>query len=339
MIFSILVLIVLIFINGMFASAELAFLSLDKAKLNDDAKKGDKKAKTISKILSDPSSFLSTIQIGITLAGFLASAFAADYFADYFMKTISISFISEQILRSILVVIITIVLSYFTLVFGELVPKKLAINNPYKIAKAFVGVINVVRICFYPLIIFLTFSTELVCKLFRIKDKENKLTEEDIKKMILLGKEEGIIEEKEKEYLLNIFKFNDTLVNNVMTPKENVIMVNINEPIKESILKIKKTKFSRFPVYDSNNNDVVGILNVKDFIIKHSENKNIQLKDIIRPTTKFNYNEKIDDVFRNMQENNESMCVIYEDNNFVGIVTIEDMLEEIVGNIYDEYDL
>lgn len=338
MILSILLLVILIGINGIFSSSELAFLSIDKFKLKEEVEKGNKKAITISKILSNPSSFLSTIQIGITLAGFLASAFAADYFADYFMNIIEISFISKSFLRSVLVVLITIVLSYFTLVFGELVPKKLAINDPYKIASRYVGLISFVSFIFYPLIKFLTFSTNLICKILKIKEKEDSITEEDIKKMILLGKDEGIIEEKEKEYILNVFNFNDVEVSKVMTPKKDVVLLNIDDNMKDNILKIKKEKYSRFPVYQNNKNNIIGFLNVKDFIIQYKDDEKILLKDIVRPIHKFSYNEKIDDVFRYMQENNESICSVYQDKKFIGIITVEDAVEEIVGNIYDEYD-
>lgn len=338
MIFSIILLIILILINGIFSASELAFLSLDKIELKEKVQKKEKKAILINKILENPSAFLSTIQIGITLAGFLASAFAADYFADYFINIINISFISESVLRTILVVLITIILSYFTLVFGELVPKKLAINNPYKIASKFVGLINIVRIIFSPLIKLLTISTNFICKLLNIKENEDTITEEDIKKMILLGRSEGIIEEKEKEYILNIFNFNDIEVSKVMTPKKDVEMIDIDESMKNIVLKIKETKYSRFPVYKNNKDNIIGVLNVKDFIINKKQNEDIVLKDIIKPIHKFKNNEKIDDVFRYMQEKNESMCAIYTDKTFIGIVTVEDAVEEIVGNIYDEYD-
>ena len=159
MLFSVILLIILIFINGIFSASELAFLSLDKVKLKNEIEKGNKKAIKIEKVLSNPSSFLSTIQIGITLAGFLASAFAADYFADYFLNIINISFISVSTLRTILVVLITIILSYFTLVFGELVPKRIAINSSFKVAYTFIDLIRIVNVIFYPLIKLLTFST------------------------------------------------------------------------------------------------------------------------------------------------------------------------------------
>jgi len=338
MLFSIILLVVLIFINGVFSASELAFLSLDKVKLKNEIEKGNKKAIKIEKLLSNPSSFLSTIQIGITLAGFLASAFAADYFADYFLNIINISFISLSTLRTILVVLITIVLSYFTLVFGELVPKKIAINSSFKVAYLFIDLIRVVHVIFYPLIKLLTISTEFICKLFNIKESNNKLTEEDIKKMILLGKDEGILEEKEKEYILNVFNFNDVEVSKVMTKKDDVIILNIDDELKDNILKIKKTKYSRYPVYKDNIDNIIGILNVKDLIIRYGDSENINLIDILRPVVSFDWNEKIDDVFRFMQEKNESICTIYKNGKFVGIVTVEDAVEEIVGNIYDEYD-
>ncbi len=338
MIVSILFLIVLIFLNGIFSASELAFLSLDKFELKKEINKGNKKAIKIEKILKDPSSFLSTIQIGITLVGFFASAFAADYFADYFMGIIEISFLSDTVLRTLLVFVITIVLSYFTLVFGELVPKKVAINNSFTIASMFVGLIRVVNILFYPLIKLLTWSTEVICKLLNIKDNPDKLTEEDIKKMIILGQDEGIVEEKEKEYILNIFNFNDINVTKVMTPKKDVVAIDIRDDLMDNIDLMRRTKYSRFPVFQDDINNIIGVINVKDIIMQHSDGSKLNLKKLIRPVTKFSYDEKIDDVFRYMQENNESICVVYKGKEFVGILTVEDAVEEIVGNIYDEYD-
>lgn len=338
MILSILLLIVLIYINGVFSASELAFLSLDKIKLKEEIRNGNSKAIKINKMVKSKSSFLSTIQIGITLAGFLASAFAADYFADYFIKIIKIDFISQNIIRSILVVIITIILSYFTLIFGELVPKKIAMNDPYKIASKYIALIEIVNIIFNPLIKLLTLSTEIICKVLKIKEKDNKTTEEDIKKMILLGETEGAIEEKEKEYILNIFKFNDIKATEVMTKKENVTLINIEEDKKDIILKIKNHKFTRYPVYKENMNNIIGILNVKDLILNYHKDKQLEIKEILRPYKKINSDELIDDIFKKMQEENESICLVYEKEDFVGIITIEDAIEEIVGNIYDEYD-
>lgn len=338
MIFSILLLIVLIYLNGVFSTCELAFLSLNKMKLSDDVEKGNKKAILISKILENPSLFLSTIQIGITLAGFLASAFAAEYFADYFVKYFEGASISISFIKTILVVIITLILSYFTLIFGELVPKRIAINDSYRIAKKYASFVNVVAIIFFPLIKFLSFSTEVICKLLGIKENKESLTEEDLKTMILLGQKEGIIEEREKEYILNIFDFKDIQVQEVMTPKKDVKMINVADDLKNIISIVKKEKYSRFPVYKDNENNIIGTISIKDLIIKRGENNKVNIRKMVRPTHRYNYDEKIDDVFRQMQERNESICPIYNNGRFVGIVTIEDAVEEIVGNIYDEFD-
>ena len=338
MIFSILFLVILIFLNGIFSASELAFLSLDKVELKNEVKNGNKKAIKMEKILNNPSTFLSTIQIGITLVGFFASAFAADYFADYFMGIINISFLSEAVLRALLVFVITIILSYFTLVFGELVPKKVAINKSFEIASTFVNLIGVVNILFYPLIKLLTWSTEVICKILRIKDNPDKLTEEDIKKMIILGQDEGIVEEKEKEYILNIFNFNDIDLRKVMTPMKDVVALDINNTLVDNMSIMKENKYSRYPVYDGDINNIIGILHVKDIIMQHSDGSEIDFRALVRPVTRFQLNKKIDDVFRYMQENNESVCVVYKKDLFVGLITVEDAVEEIVGNIYDEYD-
>ena len=334
MVYNLLLLIILIAINGIFSASELAFLKINKYELKNKIKIHDKKAIQINKILSDQSAFLSTIQISITLAGFLVSAFAADYFADYFLQIINISFLSSSTLRTILVIIITFILSYVTLIFGELVPKKIAINNPYKIACLFIGLISFVKTFFSPLIKLLTLSTNFICKIFKIKENEDKITEDEIKKIILLGNTEGVIEEKEKDYILNIFNFNDIEVEKIMTKKENVVMIDINDDMKNILSTIKESKYTRFPVYDKN--EIIGILNVKDFILNYNELKD--LRSIVRTVNKYEYTEKIDDVFRMMQKNNESISLIYNKKEMVGIVTIEDAIEEIVGNIFDEYD-
>ena len=338
MIISIILLVILILINGVFSASELAFLSLDKFNLKIDIENGNKKAVRVKKLIDNPSTFLSTIQVAITLAGFLASAFAADVFADYFIGFISVDFISVGTLRTILVILITIILSYFTLVFGELVPKKIAINYSTQISYLFVDVIRFVMFICYPLIKFLTFSTNVVCKILRIKDKDDKLNEEDIKKMILLGTDEGIVEEQEKEYMFNIFEFNDTEVDKVMTPVDNVVTFNIDDDLMKNMSIIKESKFTRFPVYQGELNNIVGVINVKDLIMQYSRDKELNLKNILRPVLKFSKNEKIDDVFRCMQEKRESISIISDKDKFLGIVTLEDAIEEIVGNIYDEHD-
>ena len=258
MILNILLLVILILLNGILSSSELAFLSIEKFELDKMVRKRKKNAKKIRKVLEDPSNFLSTIQVGITLAGFLSSAFAASTFAEKIMET-GFRIISIGFTHAFLVVIITVILSYFTLVFGELVPKKIALANPFKVASFSVSLINVMQVIFFPLIKLLSASTNLICKIFKIEEKEEDFTEEDIKRIILTGTRDGIIEKKEQEYIFNIFKFNDTTVDKVMTPKEDCELINVNTKFGTLLKKLKKTKFTRYPVYDGDTNNIIGI--------------------------------------------------------------------------------
>lgn len=334
MIYSVLLLIVLIFVNGVLSASEIAYLSIDKFELK-EKKKTDKRAKKISKMLENEGAFLSTIQVGITLAGFLSSAFASDTFATYLIEH-GVEIINPEMTRSILVVVITIILSYFTLVFGELVPKKIGRSNPYKIASLTVNLLQIISLVFYPLIQLLTLSTNIICKLFRIKEKEDSLSEEDIKRIILTGTSEKIIEAKERDYILNIFEFNDKIVKEIMTPLKDCVILNIEDDLKDNIKKIKDSKYTRFPV--KNKNGVIGFINVKDFILLHQKDKELTISDIIQPIQTFKATEKIDDVFRKMQKKHHSFGIVKEKGKLLGIVTMEDAIEEIVGNIYDEYD-
>jgi len=334
MIYSIILLIVLIFINGILSASEIAYLSIDKFELK-EKKKTDKKAKKISKMLENEGSFLSTIQVGITLTGFLSSAFASNTFATYLIEH-GIKIINPEMTRSILVVGITIILSYFTLVFGELVPKKIGRSNPYKIASLTVNLLRIISLVFYPLIQLLTLSTNIICKLFRIKEKEDSLSEEDIKRIILTGTSEKIIEAKERDYILNIFEFNDKIVKEIMTPLKDCVILNIEDDLKDNLKKIKDSKYTRFPV--QNKNGIIGFINVKDFILLHQKDKELTISDILQPVQSFKATEKIDDVFRKMQKKHHSFGIVKDKEKLLGIVTMEDAIEEIVGNIYDEYD-
>ena len=333
MLIRILLLVILIGINGILSASEIAYLSLDKYSI---AKKRDKKSKKIMKMLQDESKFLSTIQVGITLAGFLASAFAADSFTELLIDY-GFFIISDSFTENFLMILITLVLSYFTLVFGELVPKKIGLSNPSKVANITIDFISTIAVIANPLIILLTKSTELICKLLNIKERDDSLTEKDIKKMIITGSKKGVLEEKEKEYILNIFEFNDKTANKIMTPKEKVSIIYNTDEIPEIIRKMKSSNFTRFPVLNQEEK-VIGFINIKDFVYLYQTNKELTVKDLIRPVLTFKKTEKIDDIFRIMQEKHETFSVITEKNEFIGILTMEDAIEEIVGNIEDEYD-
>mgnify|MGYP003304152275 CR=1 FL=1 len=329
MFIKIILLLVLILINGVFSATEMAFLSINKYKLAKEIKNKNKKAIKIANLLNDSSTFLSAIQIAITLSGFLASAFAAENFASELADIISTSTISKETLTSILVIIITIILSYFTLVLGELVPKKIGLAYSEKIAFSMVDIIDIViKVC-KPFIIILKASTDFIVKLFKVR-RTSQNEEEDIKSTIT----DSNLEELEKQLLLNIFEFNDTTIDKVMTPKNNVISIDINSTNEEILSTIKKYKYTRFPVLE--NDKIIGILNVKDLVIK--QNKDFKLKNYLRRIVTLNNDMIIDDAYLYLNSKYEVMAEVVKNNEFIGIVTIEDIIEELVGNIFDEYD-
>lgn len=330
---KILLLAVLIIINGLFSASELAFLSIDKYSLRKKIKKKDKKAIKIEKLLNNSSGFLSTIQICITFAGFLASAFAAESFADSISRNLNVTFLDATTLKTIVLIIVTMILSYFTLVFGELVPKKFAMAYPNQIAYFMVDTIWIMMKLFYPFVWLLTKSTNLVLKIFRVKKVEEEITEEEIKLMILDASKDGTIEKLEKDILLNVFQFNDTTALKAMTKIEDVIYID-NAMTNDEIIKIiRESKFTRLPYYD--NGKIIGILNVKNIIYS----KDLSLKKLLHKVYYVNSNDKIDDVFYFMRDKQIGMALVKnKENEIIGIITVEDIVEEILGNIYDEYD-
>lgn len=339
---QIIVLFILILINAYFAASEIAFISLNDAKVEKQAKEGNKKAKQIEKMLKNPSKFLSTIQIGITLAGFLSSAFASDTFADALAPALNRVFpiISVEVFKGISIVIVTIILSFFTLIFGELVPKRLAMKYYEKIAFSTIGLIRILSIITAPFVKILTFVTNSVSKIFGISENEEEIvTEEEIKMMVDEGKEKGTIEEDEKEMIDNIFEFNDITASEVMTHRTDIYAVEINSKIEEIIENLDEFKYSRVPVYEETIDDIKGILFIKDLLKYFYEKKEIQIKNIIREAYFVSENKPINELFKDLQKNKMQMAIVIDEyGGTAGLVTMEDLLEEIVGNIFDEYD-
>lgn len=342
MLIQILVLVILILLNAYFAATEIAFISLNDSKVERDAKDGNKKAKQILKMLKSPSKFLATIQIGITLAGFLSSAFASDAFADKLAPILNswMPFISLDVWRAISIVIITIILSFFTLVFGELVPKRLAMKYYEKISYATIGVIRGISVITAPFVKLLTVSTNMVSKIFGVGEAEEEVvTEEEIKMMIDEGEEKGTIERGEKMLLNNVFEFNDIIVSEIMTPRTEMFAIDINDNLEELLDKIDKFKYSRIPVYDEDIDDIKGILFVKDILKPLKEHKKINIKAIMREPYFIPESKDIDELFKEMQQNKVQMSIaIDEYGGTAGLITMEDIIEELVGNIFDEYD-
>ena len=280
MIFQLTVLLVLILLNAYFAATEIAFISLNDAKIEKQAKEGNKKARQIEKMLKNPSKFLATIQIGITLAGFLSSAFASDTFANMLAPKLNslFPFISVDIFKGISIIIITIILSFFTLVFGELVPKRIAMKYYEKIAYYSIGTIRAISILTAPFVKILTASTNVISKLFGISENDEEIvTEEEIKMLIDEGEEKGTIELEEKEMINNIFEFNDISVSEVMTHRTDIFAIDINSDIEENLKELDDYKYSRIPVYDETIDDIKGILYVKD-ILKNMNKKTFKIK-------------------------------------------------------------
>ena len=330
MLLEIVLLIILIFINGIFSATEIAFLSINKYELNKESVKNNKKAIKIINLINDSSTFLSTIQIAITLSGFLASAFAAENFASEIANLINISFLTEEATTNILIIIITIILSYFTLVFGELVPKKIGLVYSKELSYKMVNIVDfVIKVC-KPFILILKNSTDFVTKILKIKKKTDNF-EDDLKSTIV----DSSLEELEKKLLLNVFEFNDTTVKDVMVKKSNVISIDKKIDKDELLNIIKEYRFTRFPVMDDNK--VIGILNIKDLIVNH--NRKFKLKDYIKSIPVINEDMIIDDAFLYLNSNYQAMAIVAgDDGEYLGIVTTTDIIEEIIGNVFDEYD-
>ena len=342
MITQILVLVILIGLNAFFAASEIAFISLNDAKIEKQAKEGNKKAKQIEKMLENPSKFLATIQIGITLAGFLSSAFASDAFAYRLAPALNdLIPIGVGVWQNISIVIITILLSFFTLIFGELVPKRLAMKNYEKIAFGTIGIIRAISILTAPFVKFLTTTTNAISKLFGVSEKEEEIvTEEEIKMMVDQGEENGTIEEDEKEYINNVFEFNDITASEIMTHRKDIFAVDINTSPGELLEEIIKDdcKHSRIPVYDETIDEIKGILYVKD-IIKNINKKTFKIKNIVKEAYFVSQNKLINELFKELQKNKKQIAIIVDEyGGTSGLITMEDILEEIVGDIYDEYD-
>lgn len=339
---QILVIIILILLNAFFAAAEIAFISLNDAKIDLQAKQGNKKAKKIKEMLVNPSKFLATIQIGITLAGFLSSAFASETFASELAPILNrwIPAISLTAWNNIAIIVITIILSYFTLIFGELVPKRLAMKNSEKIAFASIGIIKTISVITSPFVKFLTLSTNIVSKLFGVSESEEEtVTEEEIRMMIDVGKEKGTIDEEEKNMLNNVFEFNDKVVSEIMIPRTEIFALDMNMSISEVIEELSEDlRYSRVPVYDEKIDKIKGIVYIKDILLS-TKNKNTKIKNLMKEVFFVSETKPVNELFEELRKNRKQIAIVIDEyGGTSGIVTMEDILEEIVGDIYDEYD-
>ena len=346
-IIKIVTLFALIFVNAFFSMSEMAIVTLNDNKIEKQAEQGNQKAKQIQKLTENTSSFLSTIQIGVTLAGFLTSATAAQSFAEMLANAISktpvVDVIPVGIISGFSTVVITLIMSYFSLVLGELVPKKIAMNKPEKMAFMAAPILVFVAKVTRPIVKFLAFSTNSVLKLIGIDPHadEEVVTEEEIRMMVDVGGEKGVIEDTQIEMINNIFEFDDIDVADIMTHRTDMVCVDEEEPLAEAVKLSIENGFSRIPVYKGDPDNIIGIVYIKDFLKYVGTNlpKTKTVKDMMRPAYYVPETKRCGELFTEMTEKRVQMAVVVDEyGGTAGIVTLEDLLESIVGNIQDEYD-
>lgn len=336
---------VLIAVNALFAATEIAVISLNETKVRRMAEGGDRKAAKMLRMVTEPTGFLSTIQICITLAGFLGSAFAADNFSDklvnWLINDCEVSGVSPSALDTISVIIITLVLSYFTLVLGELVPKRIAMKRPEGIARAVSGLMIGMTTVLRPVIWLLTVSTNGVLRLCGIDPKDNaeEVSEEEIIMMLDEGEEAGSIESGEKELIKNVFSLNDTTAEDVMVHRSQVAFLKRDDAQTTLLNEIAESGYSRFPVYGENIDDIVGILYAKTYLTAQRRGERCEMKDFLMPPRFVHASTHINRILLDMQREHAHMAVVVDDyGGVIGIITLEDILEELVGEIWDESD-
>ncbi|MBP3328652.1 MAG: HlyC/CorC family transporter [Clostridia bacterium] len=344
LILKLVLLFVLILVNAFFAMSELAIISLNDNKIEKMAEDGNKKAKKIVKLTENSSRFLSMIQIGVTLAGFLTSASASTTFAE--MLTAKVMgvwpMLPQNIINGVSVVLITIITSYFSLVLGELVPKKIAMQASEKISFKIVGILLFFSKIFSPLVKVLALSTNAVVRLlgFNPHADEETVTEEEIRMMVDVGGEKGVIEDVQKEMINNIFEFDDLDAGDTMTHRTDMVAVEVNDPLQEVIDVSVENGYSRIPVYEDDQDNIIGIVYIKDlleYVGKKLPDKT--LRDIMRKPLYVPESKVCGDLFKEMTEKRTQMAVVVDEyGGTAGIVTLEDIIEAIVGNIQDEYD-
>ena len=339
---QIIIILILTTINALFAAAELAIVSSKNTKIKILAEKGNKNAILFQKLLKEPTKFLSSIQVAITFAGFLSSASAATSLSTYmtdFLNMLKIPYAAQTS-----VIIITILLSIFILLFGELIPKRIAMVNPEKIALALIPMVNFIYIIFRPIVVILSFTTNLILKLLGISRTltEQQVSEEEIKANIYMGTKQGLLEDEDSKMIMSIFDFDDEIVSKIMVPRNETYMININDLDKETLKETVSVGYSRIPVYEDREDNVIGMLYIKDLLKYSLEDIEFPLekvREILRKPFIVPESKKINKLLKEMQKTKKHIAIVTDDfGGVIGIATIEDIIEEIVGDINDEYD-
>ena len=336
--FQISILFLLTAINAFFASAEMAIVSLNKNRMKMLANEGNKKAAILYKLIEEPTNFLSTIQVGITLAGFFASASAATGISQDFGKflgNMGVPYGNEIAFAGV-----TIILSYFTLVFGELVPKRIALRKSETIAMLSLKPILLISKIVLPFVKILSMSTYLIVKLLGLDSEgdEQRVTKEEIKSLIEEGEEYGAINESEKDMIEGIFEFNDKKTEKIMIPRTEVYCIDIEDELESYLDELLESKFSRVPVYEESIDNIIGILYIKDFIIEANKKgfENVNIREILQKPYFVHEGKNIHSLLKSMQSSKMHMAVVIDEyGGFSGIVTVKDLIEEITGELND----
>ena len=335
------VIIVLTGINAFFSGAEMSIVSVNKNKIKVMVEEGDKKAILLDNLLKEPSKFLSTIQVGITLASFFASASAAtglSQFLSVFLNKMKVPYSAQ-----LSMIIVTFLLSYVTLVFGELIPKRVALRSSEKMALSSIGVIVFISKIFSPFVKFLTFSTNVVLTLLKLKEDniEEKVSKEELRSLVEVGREHGIINEVEKEMIENIIVCDEKIAREIMIPRTKVFLIDRNTTIEELFETKEVGKYSRIPVYEEEADNIVGILLTKDLMMEAYKKgfENINISEMVQEAYFVPETKNVNELFNEMQLEKKHIAILIDEyGGFSGIVTLEDLIEEVMGNIADEYD-
>ncbi len=340
---QLLLIVVLTLINAYFAASEMAIVSVNKTKIKKLAEEGSKKAQLVEKLINQPTAFLSTIQVAITLAGFFNSASAATGISKQFAYVLNRWNIPYG--DTIAMISITILLSFITLIFGELVPKRIALQNAEKFSMLCARPIVTISKIASPFIKVLSLATRLVLRLLGMHDEnvEESLSREEIRSMVNSGQEKGVFNETETEMINNLFEFDDIQAQEVMTPRTDVFYIDINDPLDEYIDDLMKMHYTRIPVYEDTVDNIIGILNMKDLMVEayhhHYDMDQVDLRKILRKAYFVLETKNIDELFKDLQRAHQHIAILVDEyGGFSGIVTMEDLIEEITGEIEDEYD-
>ena len=332
--------IILIALNAVFASAELAVLSVNESRINRLAEHGSKKARRLRKLLKEPAKFLSTIQIAITLSGFLGSAFAADGFSDPlvdWLVGLGVT-LSPNTLDTLSVIFITLVLSYFTLIFGELVPKRIAMKKSEALALKVSGIVSGISVLFKPIVWLLSVSTNAVLRMLGIdpNETEEQVCEEDIRMMVETGGETGAIDKDEQNFIQNVFEFDDLSVGEILTHRTDLTMLWLGDTDETWEKVICNSNFSRYPVCDGSPDKVVGVLNAKIYLREKDKGRDNIMCSALEPAYFVPETVKADVLFRNMKQTHNTFAVVLDEyGGLTGIVTIQDLIEELVGELQE----